>query len=104
MTSQLVTPFSSHATLVGADLKPLPGTVSFMTRVASALNGKTLPNNIAQIVLGNGVTISTCAGSPNHQVAGNIGDLCLNLSGGAGTTLYVKESGAPGAKTGWGAK
>ena len=48
----------------------------------------------------NGVAIRTGAGSPNTVVTGNIGDLYLNTSGGAGTTLYVKESGA-GTNTGW---
>jgi hypothetical protein len=48
----------------------------------------------------NGVALRTGTGSPNSAVTGNIGDLYLNTSGGAGTTLYVKESGA-GTNTGW---
>jgi len=48
----------------------------------------------------NGVAIRTGAGSPNTVVTGNIGDLYLNTTGGASTTLYVKESGA-GTNTGW---
>jgi len=48
----------------------------------------------------NGVSIRTGAGSPNTVVTGNIGDLYLNTTGGASTTLYVKESGA-GTNTGW---
>ena len=48
----------------------------------------------------NGVALRTGTGSPNSAVIGNIGDLYLNTSGGAGTTLYVKESGA-GTNTGW---
>jgi hypothetical protein len=43
------------------------------------------------------------AGSPNGSVTGNPGDLYTNTSGGANTTLYVKESGT-GTNTGWVAK
>jgi hypothetical protein len=43
------------------------------------------------------------AGSPNGVVTGSPGDLYTNTSGGANTTLYVKESGAA-TNTGWVAK
>jgi hypothetical protein len=39
-------------------------------------------------------------GSPNGVVSGSPGALYVNTSGGSGTTLYVKESGA-GTNTGW---
>jgi hypothetical protein len=42
-------------------------------------------------------------GSPESVTVGNIGDLYINKSGGAGVTLYVKESGT-GTNTGWVAK
>lgn len=42
-------------------------------------------------------------GSPNGAVTGNPGDMYINDSGGASTTLYVKESGV-GTNTGWVAK
>ena len=51
----------------------------------------------------NGATIQASTGSPNGVVTGNPGDLYLNKSGGAGTTLYVKESGSA-TNTGWVAK
>lgn len=41
-------------------------------------------------------------GSPEGVVAANPGTLYVNLSGGVGTTLYVKETGT--GKTGWAAK
>jgi hypothetical protein len=47
-----------------------------------------------------GLFVST--GDPNTQIAANPGSLCMNLSGGAGATLWVKESG--GGNTGWVAK
>ncbi len=43
------------------------------------------------------------AGTPNGTQTGSPGDLYLNTSGGANTTLYVKESGAS-TNTGWVAK
>jgi hypothetical protein len=44
-----------------------------------------------------------CRGNPNGQVRGAVGTACLNLLGGANTTLWVKESGE-GTATGWVAK
>jgi hypothetical protein len=57
------------------------------------------------IVIGSGSsnqTISTGAGSPQGVVTAVPGSLYTNTSGGAGTTLYVKESGS--GNTGWVAK
>lgn len=45
----------------------------------------------------------TGEGSPEAVITANVGDLYINKSGGAGTTLYVKESGN-GTNTGWVAK
>lgn len=42
-------------------------------------------------------------GSPENVVAAPVGTLYLRSDGGAGTVLYVKESGADG-NTGWTAK
>ncbi|QPI73941.1 glycosyl hydrolase family 28-related protein [Sphingobium sp. Cam5-1] len=47
--------------------------------------------------------ISWGTGAPNGVVEGYIGSIYFNLSGGAGTTMYVKESGNP-SNTGWVAK
>jgi hypothetical protein len=44
--------------------------------------------------------ISWGTGSPNGAVVAAVGALFLRLDGGAGTTLYVKESGA-NTNTGW---
>lgn len=48
----------------------------------------------------NGTRIIVGTGSPNATITGSPGDLYINSSGGAATTLYVKESGA-GTNTGW---
>jgi hypothetical protein len=47
----------------------------------------------------NGVTIHTGNGSPEAVVTAPIGSIFLQLDGGSGTTLYVKESGT--GNTGW---
>ena len=43
------------------------------------------------------------SGSPEGVIVGNVGWLYTDKDGGAGTTLYVKESGE-GTNTGWVAK
>ena len=55
------------------------------------------------IVSVGGALIQSGFGSPNSVLVGNPGDLYLNKSGGAGTSVYIKESGA-GTNTGWVAK
>jgi hypothetical protein len=50
-----------------------------------------------------GIVMSSGVGSPNGVVVGSPGDMYSNTSGGAGTTLYIKESGAA-TNTGWVAK
>lgn len=59
-------------------------------------------STIGTIATGN-ATIHSGTGNPNNNVVGNVGDLFLRTDGGAGTTLYVKESGN-GNNTGWVAK
>lgn len=46
------------------------------------------------------ITIASGSGSPNSAVTANPGSVYTNTSGGAGTTLYAKESGS-GTNTGW---
>ena len=50
-----------------------------------------------------GIKTASGVGSPNGVVSGSPGDLYVSTSGGAGTTLYVKESGV-NTNTGWIAK
>lgn len=49
-----------------------------------------------------GVRWDTVSGSPEGAVAAKVGSLVTRTDGGAGTTLYVKESGT--GNTGWSAK
>jgi hypothetical protein len=48
----------------------------------------------------NGAVVRASTGSPNGVVTGSPGDMYLNKNGGAGTTLYIKESGVA-TNTGW---
>jgi hypothetical protein len=54
-------------------------------------------------VIGGGLRAYVGGGNPNGVVVGSVGDLYVNISGGAGTVLYVKESGV-GTSSGWVAK
>lgn len=54
-------------------------------------------------VNGLGVALTNGTGSPNGVVVGSPGGLYVDKAGGAGVTLYVKESGV-GTDTGWVAK
>jgi hypothetical protein len=56
--------------------------------------------SVTRIYLGMKVSIYIGAGSPNSAVVGKPGDIYLNTSGGAGTTIYIKESGT-NTNTGW---
>lgn len=52
-----------------------------------------------------GVPIWTSGtGNPNGAVKGAVGSIYTRLDGGAGSTLYVKESGDATTNTGWVAK
>jgi hypothetical protein len=77
--------------------------LNFLTKIINALNGAITPAGVAQVTLGNGMTISSANGTPNGMVTGNVGDLYTNTAGGATTTLWVKTSNS-GANTGWTAK
>ncbi len=47
-------------------------------------------------------TWDVCVGTPEGQISAPVGSIRLRTDGGAGTTLYVKESGT--GNTGWIAK
>jgi len=66
---------------------PTQQAIQFLQQLFTALN--TLS---AQITVG--------TGTPNGSVTASPGAIYLNLGGGAGTTLYVKESGT-NTNTGW---
>lgn len=53
-----------------------------------------------KVSMANGLNIYVGSGSPNGQITDKPPAIYLNSAGGAGTTLYVKESGA-NTNTGW---
>jgi hypothetical protein len=57
-------------------------------------------NALLSHFVANSISLPVGAGVPNGNVIGKIGDLYINTNGGAGTTLWVKESGS-GTNTGW---
>lgn len=59
--------------------------------------------SVTSITYAAGPQIRAGSGSPEASVSAPLGSLYLNADGGAGTTLYVKESGGVG-NTGWVAK
>lgn len=75
------------------------GGLRFLQGIVNALNGTNV-SGVSTVTLGTGTKISSGTGSPNGVVSGSPGDLYTNLAGGAGTTLFVKESGL-GTTGGW---
>ena len=61
-----------------------------------------LSSAIADLQARNHAPVISGAGSPEGVVAAAVGTLYLRSDGGAGSTLYVKESGTD--VTGWAAK
>jgi hypothetical protein len=57
-------------------------------------------SNAAELILHNGARVLTGTGTPEGAVTGSVGDIFTRDDGGAGTTLYIKESGAA-TNTGW---
>jgi hypothetical protein len=69
--------------------------------LVTAINGeKGEAGFISTVIMNVRITVGT--GSPETVVTGDPGDLFINTSGGAGTTLWVKEIGT--AKIGWAGK
>lgn len=83
---------------VGRDGVLTPESFDLLQSFVNVLNGVEV-GAYTQIVLA-GVTLTFGSGSPNGAVSGSPPDLYFNLSGGAGTTLWVKETGSA-TNTGW---
>lgn len=70
--------------------------------VAETQRGITADTLLARVGGASGPTWSNGSGTPEGSVTGSPGDLYSDTDGGAGVTLYVKESGT--GNTGWVAK
>lgn len=73
---------------------------AWLERSLSELEAELLRTNNVNIE--GDVVIVTCTGTPEGAITAPVGSLALRSDGGAGTTLYVKESGT--GNTGWIAK
>jgi hypothetical protein len=102
----LVNPPNAHLPLVdpktGAP-HTSSGGLDFLQKITTAINGtsdKVAPG-VSQVTIGQGtLKINAGSGVPNGVLVGSPGDLYVNQAGGAGQTLWVKESGAA-TNTGW---
>jgi hypothetical protein len=81
---------SGGASLADADI---PATIARKDEVTAQIN------TVASNVIALQDRLKWGAGSPEGAVIGTVGTLYLRTDGGAGTTLYVKESGS--GLTGW---
>jgi hypothetical protein len=90
-----------------SDAQGLPSNyfTRFLTNLTDAINGTSgvVAVGVNQQALGIGSNVSSGAGTPEGVVAGSPGDLYVNTAGGAGATLWVKETGVS-TKVGWIAK
>lgn len=115
LNSKLVaagTSFAGNQTVsAGGASFMLPTSVTSEFRIVSTVDGTTGVQLFAFTLDGrlrwgvdgaDSVVITKGAGSPQGVVTARPGSLYMNTSGGAGTTLYVKESGT--GDTGWVAK
>lgn len=71
----------------------------FLSQFVDAFNGVELSSGFITISFSD-LKFTVGTGSPEGALVGSPPDLYLNRSGGAGTTLYMKETGQ-GADTGW---
>ena len=80
------------------------GTILSLKQNNTAAGGLVLDsvNGIMRLDFTGGVGLRTGAGSPEGVIAAATGSIYMRTDGGAGSTLYVKESGA--SNTGWVAK
>lgn len=96
---------NSHATYPGQVRLGLSnGTGKFVVNTAGLGESGTdvFSADAAGVVIINGVHYRNGTGSPEGVVTAPVGSVYTNKSGGAGTTLYIKESGS--GNTGWIAK
>jgi hypothetical protein len=88
-----------HATFTGAEGELTVDTdkKTLVVHDGSTVGGNPLAKQSALDAL-----VVSGSGSPEGVVTASVGKLYLRTNGGAGTTLYVKESGT--GNTGWAAK
>lgn len=94
ITTKVSTEASTGLTLTNSNaFRPVVSTNQF-------INGTSFTTAVSVSI--GGARIFDCVGSPEGVVSAPVGSLALNSTGGASTTLYVKQSGT--GATGWVAK
>lgn len=89
----------TNASVIGANaISPGNNTVQLGDSACTAVSAA-LKSTGGTLTL-NATVLRTGTGSPESVVTGSPGDIFLNTTGGAGTTLYVKQSGSA-TNTGW---
>lgn len=83
---------------VGQDGRLTPEALNFVQSIINVLNGQADGNYTVYDFRLFKITVG--AGTPNGNVVGSPPDIYLNTSGGASTTMYLKESGTD-TNTGW---
>lgn len=91
---------SSNYSPEGFNLGSLTGTAACVKR--GNIESATAANNFDRDAGSTGTTHRTGSGTPEGAITATIGSTYRRSDGGAGTTFYVKESGA--GNTGWAAK
>lgn len=95
-----ISPPAQNVPFVNQQGAPSISAFRFLQLVTNALNGSAVGNTTTQLVtLGNGLNIYVGSGSPNGVLAASPPSIYFNSAGGAGTTMWVKESGS--GDTGW---
>lgn len=89
--------------LSGNPVDPEPGTLAAWINFEALPLLKALRRLVGGRDVAEGVQIFRGAGSPEGVVASSIGAMYQRTDGGAGTSLYVRES-VPTSTTGWVAK
>ena len=81
-------------------VEDLQGQLKASTRTNMENEGPNTGDKGLNLTLNAPVQLTSGFGSPENVVLGNVGDLYLRQDGGAGTTLYIKESGNA-TRDGW---
>ena len=75
------------------------GGTNIVTFDASDGTDRLIISDAGVVTIGGGVTIQSGSGTPEGAITAVVGSLYMRTNGGAGTSLYVKESGS--GNTGW---
>lgn len=102
ITGNLSTETNVNTILISIDAASVYNSNAFNIVGKNVTLGSTLTDTPLRVVDINGMRVLASSGTPEGVITANPGFIYLDRDGGAGTTLYVKESGT--GNTGWVAK